>query len=93
MEVGDRQQLRLTAFEPVLGGPPLALRAVPVAAGVVGDTGMVAVLASLDMAPERRGSAHLDCAHDAALAEAQVPGIGGSPCFAVAAEDIRHLKL
>ncbi len=93
MEVGDRQQLRFAAFEPGLGRPPLAFRATAVAARVVSDARVGAVLASLDMAAERGGSAHLDGAHDATLTEAQVPGIGEAPCVTVAAENVRHLKL
>ena len=37
VEVGDRQQLGLPRGEPVSAGLALALRAVPVAAGVVGE--------------------------------------------------------
>ena len=60
MEVGDRQQLGLARLQPGLGRPPLALGAVPVAAGVVGDAGVGAVRALLDMAAQRRRAAELD---------------------------------
>ncbi len=44
--VGHRQQLGLARGEPVLGRRALALGAVPVAAGIVGDLDVVAVLAA-----------------------------------------------
>src|SRR5205807_10290493 len=84
--------LCLSPFQPCLRRPPLALRAMAVAAGVVGDARKGAVLASLDMTAERRRAAHLDSAHDAPLRQADMPGIGVAPCLAVAAEDIRHLQ-
>ena len=93
VEVGDRQQLGLARLEPGLRRPPLALGAVAVAAGVVGDARVRAVLAALDMTAERRGAADLDRRHDAQLAEAHMAGVGGTPGLAVAAEDIRHLQL
>ena len=92
VEVGHRQQLGLARLEPRLRRPPLALRTVPVAAGVVGDARVRAVLAALDMTAERRGATDLDRRHDAPLAEAQMALVGGTPGGTVAAEDIRHLQ-
>ena len=77
--------------EPLLGRGGLALGAVPVAAGVVGDAQMGAGLAAFDMAAQRRGSAALDRRHDLQLAEAHVTGVGGTPSRPVATEDVRHL--
>ena len=57
VEIGNRQQLGLPRGEPRGAGSPLALRAVPVAAGVIGDAGRAAVVAGLDVAAERRGPA------------------------------------
>src|ERR1700686_1342742 len=65
----------------------------PVATGVVGDAGVGAILAALDMTAERRGAARFDRRHDAKLPGADMPGIGFAPRLAVAAEDIRHLQL
>ena len=65
----------------------------PIAAGVVGDARVRAVLAALDMTAERRGAADLDRRHDAPLAEAHMTLVGRAPGGAVAAEDIRHLQL
>ena len=63
-----------------------------VAARVVGDARVGAVLAALDMAAERRGAARFDRRHDAKLPAADMPDIGFTPRLAVAAEDIRHLQ-
>ncbi len=57
--IGNRQQLGLSLGEPLLGGRRLTLRAVPIAAGVVGDARQPTVLAALDVAAERGGAAGL----------------------------------
>jgi hypothetical protein len=54
------KQLGLALGQPSLGRRALALRAMPIAAGVVGDARVGAILASLDMAAERRRAAALD---------------------------------
>jgi len=51
MEVANRQQVRLAIGKPSPRGRTLTLRAVPVAAGVVGDTPLATVLAGFDMPP------------------------------------------
>ena len=89
--VPNRQQLRFAVGQPFLGGDRLALRAVPVAAGVVGDAHMRAILAALDMPAESRGAAALDGRHDLQLREAHLSGVGAAPHRTVAAEDIRNL--
>jgi hypothetical protein len=90
--VRHRQQLGLALGEPLLRCRPLALRAVPVAAGVVGDLRVRAVLAARNMPAESRRAAVLDRRHDLQLAEAHTAGIGSTPCRSVAAEDIRDLQ-
>ena len=92
MIVRHRQQIGLARGQPFLCRRPLALRAMPVAAGVVGDAGVRAVLAARDMAAERRRAAALDRRHHLQLAEAHMAGIGPAPCRAVAAEDVRDLQ-
>ena len=91
VEVWDRQQLGLPIGQPLLGGNGLALRAVAIAAGVVGDAYMRAILAALDMAAESCGAAALDGRHDLQLREAHLPGVGGAPGRTIPAEDIRQL--
>ena len=93
VEVGNRQQLCLARRKPRLRRPPLALGTVAVAAGVIGDARVRAVVAALDMTAERRRAADLDRRHDAPLPEAQMSRVRGTPCLTVAAEDIRHLQL
>ena len=92
MVVGHRQEIGLASLQPVACDGALALRAMPVAAGIVGDACMVAVLALFHMAAERRGAAALDGAHRLQLAEADMAGIGHTPCRPVIAEDIRDLQ-
>jgi len=60
MEVGNRQQVGLALGEPLLCGGALTLRAMPVAAAIVGNDRVRAVLTARDMAAERRGTAALD---------------------------------
>jgi hypothetical protein len=93
VEARHRQQFGFARLKPCLRGRPLALRAVPVAAGVVGDAGVGAVLATRDMTAQRGGTADLDRGHDAPLGEAQMRRVDSAPSGAVAAEDIRHFEL
>src|SRR5215471_8815014 len=60
----------------------------PVAAGVVGDLriGALLVLAARDMTAERCRAAVLDRRHHLELAEAHMAGIGLTPCRDMAAE-------
>src|SRR5215217_9190909 len=53
MEIGRRQELDLPGGEPFGSCLPLALRAMPVATRVVGDAGLAAILAPLDMTAQR----------------------------------------
>ena len=92
MKIRHRKQLGLALGEPSSGGRALALRAMPVAATVVGDDGVGAVLAARHMAAERRRTAALDRAHHLHLVEADVPGIGATPSHPVVAENIRDLQ-
>ena len=60
VKVRHRQQLGFALGEPLPRSRPLALRAVPVAAGVVGDEGVRALLAARNMPAEGRRAAALD---------------------------------
>ena len=92
MIVRHRQQIGLARGQPVLCRRALALRAMPVAAGIVRDLAVRALLAARDMTAERRRAAVLDRRHHLQLAEADMAGIGPAPCRAVAAEDVRDLQ-
>ena len=89
--IWHRQQVGLARSEPFLGGGTLALRAVPIAAAVVGNGRVGAILAARDMPTKRCGAAVLDRRHHFELVEADMAGIGFAPCRAMAAEDIYRL--
>ena len=91
IEVADGQQVGLALGKPCPRRRALTLRAVPVAAGVVGDAPLAAVLAGLDVTAERRGAAVLDCRHDLELGEAQVTCLGGPVSRPGCAEDVGDL--
>ena len=63
-----REQVRLTRLEPAQRGARLALRAMPVAARVVGDLGLGAGFAAQHVAAERGTAALLNGRHDLELA-------------------------
>ncbi len=92
VEVGHGQKLGLACREPRPGRRALALGAMPVAARVVGDVGVGTLLAAHDVAAERLGPAALDGRHHLELAEADVTGVGATPCRTEGAEDIRDLE-
>jgi hypothetical protein len=94
VEVRHCQQLGLARFHPIAGLRALALRAMPVAAAVVGNGGVAAglVLTTRHMPAESRGAAALDRAHYLELVEAKVTAVGVTPSRPVVAEDIRDLK-
>lgn len=91
VEVADRQQVGLTLGKPFPRRGTLALRTVPVAAGVIGDAPLAAVLAGLDVTAKGRGAAVLDRRHDLELGEAQMPGVGGPVGGPCSAEDVANL--
>ncbi|MGY4601494.1 hypothetical protein ACVWXL_009240 [Bradyrhizobium sp. GM22.5] len=90
VEVRHGKEFGLSLGKPLCARRSLALRAMPIATGVVGDAGGTAVVALLDVATEHSRPACRDRAHDAPLDAAQTPGTGLPKRFAVAAEDIRH---
>jgi hypothetical protein len=92
VEIRHRQKLCLALGQPFLCGGALTLGTVPVAARVVGNDGVRALLAALDMAAECRRAAALDRCHHLQLVEADVAGIGRTPRHPVVAKDIRNLQ-
>jgi hypothetical protein len=68
------QEVGLTGFQPAPGRTALALGAMPVPAGVVGDLDVVASLASQYMTTQCRRAAAFDGRHDPELAETEVTG-------------------
>src|SRR6516225_6462910 len=92
MKVGHWQELGLAFGQPSACGCTLAFWAVPVAAAVVGNGRVGAVLAARDMPAKRCCAATLDRRHHPQLVEADMAGIGSAPCGAMAAENIRDLQ-
>jgi hypothetical protein len=90
--IGNRQKLRLAVFEPLPRRRSLALRAMPVAAGVVGDAFVRTVLAALDMSAERGGPTGLDRRHHLQLGEAHVTGVSLAPRRPMGAKDVGDLQ-
>ena len=64
MIVFHRQEFGLPRGQPVPGRRALAFGAMAVAAGIVGDVAMAAILARRDMAAEGGGAAGLNGRHD-----------------------------
>ncbi len=91
VEIGHGQQLGQACGEPVLGGFALALGAVTVAAGVIGDVVVPAVLTGREVTAKRRRAAALDRRHGLQLVEAQVAGLGPTVAGPVVAEDVLNL--
>src|SRR5713226_3805177 len=92
VEVADRQQIGLARGEPILRRRTLALGTMPVAARVVGDPAVAAILTALDMTAEGSRAAALDGRHHLELAEAHMPGIGPAPGGAMVMEDVGNLQ-
>ena len=92
MEVLDRQQVLDARLHPVPRRGPLALRAMPVAARVVGDVLVAALGAGRNMAAERGGPAGLDRRHHLQLRQVQMPCVFTAIGRPMGAEDIRDLQ-
>src|SRR4051795_6440307 len=92
MKIGDGQEFGPAIGQPLQPRETLALRAVPVAAGVIGDADLATSIALLDMTAERCRAARLDGGHDPPLDARQPIALRSPERLAVAAEDIRHLQ-
>ena len=92
MEIADRQQIGLARGKPVPCRRALALGAMAVAARVVSDAAVAAILATLDMSAERGRAALLDCRHHLELTQAHMPGIGSTPVGSMAMKDVCDLQ-
>ena len=90
--IGDRQEFGLALGQPLPRRRALALWAVTIAAGVVGDARVGAILAALDVSAERRGPAALDRRHDFQLSEADVASVGFAPRRPMGSKDVGDLQ-
>src|SRR6266436_7680559 len=64
----------------------------PIAARVVSDAAVAAILAALDVPAERGRAALLDRRHDLELTEAHMSGIGPAPVGPMAMKDVCDLQ-
>jgi hypothetical protein len=92
VEVADGQQTGLAFGKPCPRGRTPALRAVPVAAAVLGDPPVPAVGAGLEVTAHGSGAAVFDCRHHLELDKAQMPGMRGPIGGSGSAEDVGDLK-
>src|SRR5260370_30785445 len=92
MVIIHRQEIGRTGLEPALRGAPLALGAVPITAGVVGDLGLRAGTAAQRVPTEGGAAAVLNGRHDLELAETEGSPLGLPPGRPVGAEDVRDLQ-
>jgi hypothetical protein len=92
MEVRHWQQLGLPCLEPSGPRQALTLRAMPVAARIVGAANQPAIVALFDMPAERRCPAGPDRCHYPLLDPTEMLVMPIAERRAVAAEDIRHLQ-
>jgi hypothetical protein len=93
MKVRALEEFGLSVLDPLCPGQTLALRAVAIPATVEGVAFITALIASLEVAAQRRGAAHLDCAHDAPLCRGHRRAMLLTISCAVAAEYIRDFQL
>src|SRR5499427_3900028 len=93
VEIADRQQIGLARRQPILRRRTLALWAMAVAACVVGDTGVAAILAALDMPAQSSRAALLDRRHNLELTQARMSGISLAPVGTMAMKDDCDLPL
>ena len=91
MEIGDRKQVRFSRGEPLGAGLSLTLRAMSIPAGIIGDPGHAAGVASLHVTAERLGSARNDRTHHAPLNPTEMTGMQTAIGVAMPAQDIGNL--
>lgn len=67
MKVGNFQKFGLSVLDPLRPGQTLALGAVAIAAAMERIAFLAALIATFEVAAQRRRAAHLDRLHDAPL--------------------------
>src|SRR5277367_5698184 len=92
VKVLDREQLGGASVEPRRAGCALALWAMAIAAGAIGDRAMAAAVALFDVATERRGAAGRDVPQRFPLASGERSAIGIEISWAMDAENIGQLQ-
>lgn len=86
-----QNDISLSFGEPCACSGALALRAVPVPAGIVGNAPLSAILAGLDMAAQCSGAAVLNRRHHLKLGQAEMSFVGYPVSWPGGTEDIGDL--
>src|SRR3990167_535195 len=89
----DGQQIGLAGVKPALGCSALALGAVAIAAGVVGDLLGGAAITTQHMSPQCRCAALVDGRHDLELGQAQAAALAVTPGCTMLVEDVGDLQI
>jgi hypothetical protein len=92
VEIADRQQIGLARREPIRRCRALTFWTMAIAARVVSDAAVAAILAALDMPTESGRAALFDRRHDLELTQAHMPGIGSAPVGSMAMKDVGDLQ-
>ena len=92
MEILYRQQLGLPFGQPLSAGRSLTLRATPIAARVVGDGAMSALIALVHMAAQSGRSASADIVEGFSLGPGEYAPPAGQKIVSISAEDIGHFR-
>lgn len=91
VEVGNRQQVGFSRGTARGSGWPLTPRTMPIPAGIIGDPRHAAVIAGLDVAAERVGSAPNNGAHHPPLDATVMTGMVTTIGVAMPAQDIGNV--
>lgn len=70
MEVRDGQEVGDTSSNPLSASRPLALWAMAIATGIVGDAGHATIITSINVPTKTGRPARFDCSHDPSFASA-----------------------
>ena len=92
VEIRNRQKFGLACGKPLRPRHALTLRAMAVAAGIVGDARHAAVVARLDVTTERGCATRNDRAHHAPFDAAQMSGVGQTIGVAMPTQNVSDLK-
>jgi hypothetical protein len=92
VEIRNRQKFGLACGKPLRPRHALTLRAMAVAAGIVGDARHAAVVAHLDVTTERGCATRNDRAHHAPFDAAQMSGVGQTIGVAMPTQNVSDLK-
>ena len=92
VEVLGIEQFGLAIFQPLGSGERLTFWTISVAARIIRDPLIAAIVALFDMTPKRCCSTTLDCGHGGTLRGGQRAPAHRSIVVTIAAEHIRHLQ-